>query len=519
VEKIMIVSIKRSRCMKAEKTNSSYRVMFFLFLILVISPLASCMPPAVTVLPTESTATEKPTATVVEPASATPTISLTATTTSAALEISTATSASAGTSFTFIANADARVEEENPDQNDGDGRTLRIDGETDLDIESFIRFNVTGLSGAMTSARLRVYAPSSGSNNGPAVYPTDPVWVESSITWNTRPARIGDAIDNKRQITGGNWVEFDVTPQITQNGIFSFVLVADSNNGIAFSSREGENPPELVIILGNEGQLISTSTPPAGPVVLVGAGDISSCDSDFDELTAQLLDAIPGTVFTTGDNVYEDGTTAEYAECYDPTWGRHKDRTQPVPGNHEYHTSEATGYFQYFNNIPPYYAYDLGDWRIYALNSEIDASAESSQLTWLQDDLLRNPRQCVLAYWHTPRWSSGSRHGIDRDLQTFWEILYAAGADLVINGHEHNYERFAPMNAAGEADPLGLREIVVGTGGKNLYEFGTPLPTSEVRNDTSFGVLKLTLHPTAYEWEFIPVAGATFTDRGSTDCH
>jgi acid phosphatase type 7 len=513
----MTFHIKRSRCMKVKKINSIYRVISTLFLIVVISALTSCMPPIAISSTPESTGLQKPTATVTEPASTTLAISLTAT--SASTDVPTATSTAAETSFKFIANADARVEEETPDKNDGDSRTLRTDGESDLDIESFIRFNVTGLSGAITSARLRVYAPTSGSSNGPAVYLTDSVWLESDLTWNTRPTRIGGAIDNKDQIIGRNWVEYDVTSLITQNGFFSFVLVADSNDGIAFSSREGDYPPELVITLGNDGILIPTATPPAGPVVLVGAGDISACDNMNAELTAQLLDAIPGTVFTTGDNAYDDGTYTQYTECYDPTWGRHKDRTKPVPGNHEYHTSGAADYFRYFNNIPEYYAYDLGDWRIYALNSEIDVSTESSQVAWLQADLLRNPRQCVLAYWHQPRWSSGSEHGSDRDFQTLWQILYEAGAELIINGHEHNYERFAPMNAAGEADPLGLREIVVGTGGKNHYEFGAPLPASEVRDDTSFGVLKLTLHPTAYDWEFIPVAGATFTDSGSTDCH
>jgi 3',5'-cyclic AMP phosphodiesterase CpdA len=232
-----------------------------------------------------------------------------------------------------------------------------------------------------------------------------------------------------------------------------------------------------------------------------------------------LLDAIPGTVFTTGDNAYGSGTLSEYRNCYDPTWGRHKARTKPIPGNHEYRTSGAAGYFQYFNNVPSYYAYDLGDWRIYALNSEISDSASSPQVEWLEADLAANPRQCVLAYWHQPRWSSGSNHGNNRDSQTLWQILYEAGAEVVLNGHEHNYERFAPMNAAGQPDPRGLREFVVGTGGKSLYNFDSPLPTSEVRNDTSYGVLMLILRESSYEWEFIPVAGSTFRDSGSTDCH
>jgi len=232
-----------------------------------------------------------------------------------------------------------------------------------------------------------------------------------------------------------------------------------------------------------------------------------------------LLDAIPGTIFALGDNAYNSGTLDQYMNCYDPTWGRHKDRTQPVPGNHEYRTSDADGYFQYFNDIPSYYAYDLGSWRIYALNSEINVSADSRQVTWLQADLAANPRQCVLAYWHQPRWSSGVEHGSDPEFQTLWQILYEADADVVLNGHEHNYERFAPMDASGQPDPLGLREFVVGTGGRGLYDFGTALATSEVRDSTTYGVLKMTLRTTGYDWEFVPVAGSTFTDSGSTDCH
>jgi hypothetical protein len=251
----------------------------------------------------------------------------------------------------------------------------------------------------------------------------------------------------------------------------------------------------------------------------VGAGDIANCSRSQDEQTAQLLDNIPGTVFTAGDNAYVDGTYTEYINCYDPNWGRHKSRTKPSPGNHDYQTSGAAGYFQYFNNIPSYYAYDLGAWRIYSLNSEISVSSTSAQATWLQNDLAANPRQCVLAYWHRPRWSSGSNHGDNSGMQTIWQILYDAGAELVVNGHEHHYERFAEMNASGTAVSQGLREIVAGTGGASLYPFGSPKAASQVRNNTAYGVLKLTLNATSYNWQFVPVSGSTFTDSGSTNCH
>src|SRR5215216_632306 len=197
----------------------------------------------------------------------------------------------------------------------------------------------------------------------------------------------------------------------------------------------------------------------AATVVLVGAGDISTCDNSNDEATAKLLDSISGTVFTTGDNVYTSGTYTQFTNCYHPTWGRHKSRTKPVPGNHDYNTSGASGYFNYFG-VAKYYAYNLGDWRVYALNSEIDTSTTSTQATWLKNDLINNPKRCVMAYWHRPRWSSGNVHGSSSKTQPLWAILYDAKAELVVSGHEHNYERFAPMNKSGAAVSTGLQEIV-----------------------------------------------------------
>lgn len=272
-----------------------------------------------------------------------------------------------------------------------------------------------------------------------------------------------------------------------------------------------------------------TAVPPA---VLVGAGDIASCASHDDEATADLLEAIPGTVFTLGDNVYDNGTAKEFADCYGPSWGRAsiKSRTKPVPGNHEYNTRAATGYFGYFgaaagDPAKGYYAYDLGAWRIYVLNTndgscgDVGCGAGSAQEQWLKADLAANPRACVAAMWHHPRFSSGL-HGNNRVSSALWQDLYDAHAELILNGHDHAYERFAPQSPAGKLDKAnGIVEMVVGTGGKDHYSFPTIRANSLVRNNTASGVLKLTLTSTGWSFEFVPVSGKSFTDSGTGTCH
>ncbi|HEX6270924.1 MAG TPA: metallophosphoesterase [Anaerolineales bacterium] len=267
-----------------------------------------------------------------------------------------------------------------------------------------------------------------------------------------------------------------------------------------------------------------TPTQPTDDPVLVGAGDIAHCSSQGDEATADLLDNIPGTVFTTGDNVYRSGTVAEFANCYDPSWGRHKERTYPSPGNHDYGTGDGAGYYDYFGSAAGdptkgYYSYNLGTWHIIVLNSNIPVDAGSPQEQWLREELAAHPVACTLAYWHHPRFSSGTQHGSNRSMRPLWQALYDFGADVVLAGHEHNYERFALQDPQGAADPThGIRQFVIGSGGRSHYSFGSPISNSEVRNDDTYGVLRLTLHPGSYSWEFIPEAGKTFTDSGSAAC-
>ena len=287
--------------------------------------------------------------------------------------------------------------------------------------------------------------------------------------------------------------------------------------------------------------LLAGAGPPAIPAspgsdpILVGAGDIARKPPGrrgLDEETAKILDAMvetyPGrvTVMMLGDGAYDDGTTVEFANYYEPTWGRHKGITRPVPGNHEYHDPAASGYFSYFGAAAGdpgegYYAYDLGAWRIYALNSHVDHGAGSPQDVWLRQDLAAHrDTACVLAYWHFARFSSGP-HGDVEGLDAFWEALTAAGADVVVVAHDHNYQRFAPLLADGtRSDAVGIRQFLVGTGGASLNSFDTIREHTEASSTDTHGVLMLTLHDSSYDFQFVPIAGRTYTDVG-TDiaCH
>jgi len=268
-------------------------------------------------------------------------------------------------------------------------------------------------------------------------------------------------------------------------------------------------------------------TSQAGAAVLVGAGDIARCTSSSDEATVAILDSVPGTVFTLGDNAYPNGSAADFADCYEPSWGRHKARTRPALGNHEHLTPGATPYFNYFGSAAGqrgkgWYSYKVGEWHVVVLNSSCSKNGgcgpDDPQSVWLRNNLAANPSNCTLAYWHHPRWSSGE-YGNDPNMQSYWDILDAAGADLVLNGHAHMYERFTPMDATGAPDATGIRQIVVGTGGGSLSGTSVMHPQSEVRNSSTFGVLKLTLSDNAYTWKFLSAAGSTFTDTGSGTCH
>ena len=305
---------------------------------------------------------------------------------------------------------------------------------------------------------------------------------------------------------GASTEEIDPAHTYGSSASYTVTLTVVDDGGASATTSE-------VVIVGSE------------DIVFIGAGDIAGCTSAYrDEATAAIIDRYPAAaVYTLGDNAYPDGTTANFNQCYDPTWGRFKDRTRPAPGNHDYHVAGATGYFGYYGALAGpagrgYYSYDLGNWHIISLNSEIDASATSPQAAWLTQDLRDHPAACTLAYWHKPLFTSG-QHSPSTEMRPLFTILYDSGADVVLSGHNHTYERFAPQRPDRTRDDAnGIRYFVAGSGGASLYDFVRTEPNSEVRHK-GWGVLKLTLKASDYSWEFLPVEGSSLADAGTGACH
>ena len=260
-----------------------------------------------------------------------------------------------------------------------------------------------------------------------------------------------------------------------------------------------------------------------GDPVFVGAGDIAACGVPGAAETAALLDKIPGIVFAAGDNVSPDGTLDNYKQCFEPTWGRFKNRMRAVPGNHDFNIAQGKEYFTYFGAAAGpagqgYYSFELGAWHIVMLNSNAIHDLYTKEIPWLKADLAAHPKQCILAVAHHPAFSSGI-FGITYRSWPLFKVLYDAGASVLVSGSAHNYERFAAQNLANQKEPArGIRQFVVGTGGATRTSFGRIWKTTEARDDTTWGVLKLTLHPGSYDWEFVPVEGGTYHDSGHSSC-
>ncbi len=449
----------------------------------------------------------------------------------------------ASTATTFAASADTQISSIAPDNTSGSavkmatcgagGATCAVDGSDEK--RALVKFTVSNISGAVTTAKLRFYALSTPVPAVSVRKLVDSSWTEAAATWRTSSA-LATGPDTFTSPAGSatGYYETDVTAAVPANGTYSFSLGNPSATSLRLATKESQTPiapPQLVVTTDNG--------TPSDPIA-VAAGDISTPTTDGgNKSTSDLIQSInPDYVLALGDDQYPDGALADYQSFFGPTWGRFKDKIRPAPGNHEYSTdTSAAGYFSYFGSAASpldsgcaasckgYYSYDVGNWHVVALNTNdngcayVGCQAGSAQVQWLQSDLAGTTKSCIMAYFHHPRWSSGTSHGSNPAMGDLWNTLYAAGADLVLNGHEHNYERFAKQKPDGSADVTGIREFVVGTGGNGLYPLGSPIANSQVRDSTSKGVLQLTLHSGSYDWQFRPAVGSSFTDAGTDSCN
>ena len=378
---------------------------------------------------------------------------------------------------------------------------------------------------------------------------TETPWTETGLTYNNRPTGFGANVATLGAVNRNTWYEMNVAAAVTPGVVQTLGLRSTNDDGVYWDSREtGATAPQLIITAGTTTTTTSTSTtttststtttttqPPQDGIAIAAMGDLSCRNGLGTNATNCRQNAISDMVvndpsikafIALGDLQYESGELANFQGAYEQSYGRVKDITYPNPGNHEYGTPGASGYYTYFgakagDPTKGYYSFDIGtQWHVVLLNGNCDivsCAAGSTQTQWLDADLTTNTRPCVIAGWHQPRWSSGHEHGNDASFAPFWNTLQAHNAEVVLNGHEHSYERFAPQLPNGVASENGIREFVPGTGGRSLYTFNAPVTNSVVRLST-FGMFKMVLGDGVYSWQFIGESGTVF-DSGTGTCH
>jgi hypothetical protein len=447
---------------------------------------------------------------------------------------------------TITATEDTYTSQGNADATHGSGGSLMVNGPSG-ERRAYVKFTVAGIPAGSSevTAVLRLWASTSSSASFTArAVPAS--WAESTLTWNNQPV-LGAAVASRSGVTAGQYQEFDVSGYVTGNGTFALAVTGSSTQA-RFNSTESTagNPPQLAV----------TWTPPDPPPrgghdpVVAAAGDIAcappatrTSSSCHHRETANLLAAGNyDAVLPLGDLQYECGQSSAFASVYDPSWGQFRSTSHPAAGDNDYgsdtcSTPGASGYFGYFGGAaspnqpgcasacPGYYSYDLGTWHVVVLNTNCSepgvggCGSTSPQGRWLAADLAAHPSQCTLAYWHLPRWTESG--GTSGSSSYFTTALYNAGAEVILSGNNHLYARFAPQNPAGAADPAsGIRQFIVGTGGKSLHGLSrNPDPQVEARQSSTYGVLELTLRQGGYSWSFVPEAGRSFTDTGTQSCH
>ena len=500
------------------------------------------------------------------------TSSLTPTSNPPAATITTLTS---NTILIFNPVADTYVQADLPTSNFGSAPQMVVDNSPIRNV--LLKFNVLGIGArSVLSAKLRLYCVDPSPFGGEFHRVADASWSEGAINWNNAPAADLNSIATLGKVVASTWYEVDVTFLVSGDGTLSLKALSTSTDGAYYSSREGTAgfSPQLVITTSGSTSTVTptnistptsttTSIPTAGqtatqtltPVitptasptspttgsdpVIMAAGDficdsLTTSSSACQQMAASqvVVDQRPEAALILGDVCHTPSTNC-FDNYFAPSWGRLFSIAHPITGNHEYLVAGAIYYFDYWNGVgnvdgragnrsQGYYSYDIGPWHIIALNSQCSqaggCNAGSPQYIWLQQDLQSHTNICTLAYYHIPVFSSGGR--ANANMKQIYTLLYNNNVEVVLNGHDHIYERFAPQDSNGLADPLrGIREFIVGTGGANHTSIATIQSNSEVRNTDTFGALKLTLHPNGYDWQFIPVAGKTFTDSGTAVCH
>ncbi len=466
-----------------------------------------------------------------------------------AYNVPTATATPSPTGATLLPAADTYVKSNTASVNYGLAATLQQNATSTATAVSYLRFPAP--TATVTKATLRLFSRSSGITRS-KVFSTSATWDERTMTWANRPAT-GAQAGVTGALTAGQWTEADVTAAV-RSGVRSFGMTTGATATRYFDSREAANPPQLVLQYGTATSTAPTSTaptstaptstaptstaptstapttaPPATSPVIAAVGDIacapgytvgSGCQHKAvaDKI---ISDTAVSKVLALGDLQYESGALSAFLEVYDKSWGLLKSKTKPIPGNHEYHTSGAAGYYDYFGALAGdrtkgYYSFDVGAWHFVALNSERDITATGAQLAWLKADLAAHPNKCVGAMLHKPRWSTGS-HGDNSAMAPFVQALYDARAEVILSGHDHDYERFYPLNPSGVRDDArGIVQIVSGQGGKNHYSV-TGRATTAAKDNTSHGYARLTLHPDSADVSFVSAVGS-YRDTAKIVC-
>ena len=395
---------------------------------------------------------------------------------------------------------------------------------------AYLRFQLGAPGDAIASSALRIYAQRSPAGGKVVVREAVGSWSES-VTY-TRAPRPGRVLGSATVARSGGWTTVKLATLSRDSGPVGIALT--SSRSLTFASRESGRRPGLVLtrtpspMIAAAGQI---GCDPSSPDFNGGSGSPTECGM---RSTSDLLVAMQSqlaAVLALGDNQYPCGAYSDFMTAFDPSWGRVKSLIHPVMGNHDFacdFSNTAPGYFQYFGAAAGtpgqgWYSFDVGQWHLIALDSECSAiggcGSTSPQGQWLRADLAADQAKCTLAYWHYPRFASGVE-GNQADVAPFWDVLYAGGVDVILNSHEHDYERFAPQNPSGQVDPArGIREFVVGTGGRMLHGFTFNGANSEFRSNASWGVLQLTLRPTSYAWQFVPVTAGAVSDSGTGTCH